>query len=397
MSWAFSGSESDNVYQRLNYFLLKRCERLKCAAEVKYAFTDTCCGGCKDRSAHWFAKCWPSAKEAPFKDIFHGQKKLFDATYGSKHPLHHNFVPLVKQACLKYDEESSARVLDLFQREHKNGRQRLGREIAQKEMLKKSRYTKRMLNYVPGKAEMLEELEEAIATIKIEEDALKQEAESKGDGYVRYLLKEVKGKILGFENTFENMKEHIKKGCYDDPMPPEKMSVCLDPDDVTSEKVRLQSFNHQVNNLVKEITRMTATLAHKKLWLRVTRYNLDKDRKLAKLLGIQNPRTLEWFLHEALIERHPGLSLFKDMEFPPDIEGYDEPIIGKDYLDYSDWEKIDQAIAAFEIEMGRETAALLRTTGTLTDRSEEVGSEVQQQQQQQQQQPQRHLQQQWLQ
>ena len=83
--------------------------------------------------------------------------------------------------------------------------------------------------------------------------------------------------------------------------------------------------------MVKSVSRQSAELAYKKMWLRVTRFNLDKDIKLAQMLGIQNPRSMEWHLHEAILKAHPGLSAYENMNFPPELPpGYFEPI-GIDY------------------------------------------------------------------
>ena len=43
-------------------------------------------------------------------------------------------------------------------------------------------------------------------------------------------------------------------------------------------------------------------MAFMKFMLRAHRWNLDKDRRLARVLGIKEPLTLEWYLREALKE-----------------------------------------------------------------------------------------------
>ena len=75
---------------------------------------------------------------------------------------------------------------------------------------------------------------------------------------------------------------------------------------------------------------MSAELSHKKLWLRVTDFNMKLDKRLRKVLKIETPLTLDWCLHdEGLSKRNKSFSLHKTMNFPPQLpEGYDEPIIG---------------------------------------------------------------------
>jgi hypothetical protein len=63
------------------------------------------------------------------------------------------------------------------------------------------------------------------------------------------------------------------------------------------------------------------------MWLRVGRFNLQKDAVLAQVLKIRQLQTFEWYLHELLIGRMPQLSAYQNIEFPPKLpDGYDEPI-----------------------------------------------------------------------
>ena len=102
----------------------------------------------------------------------------------------------------------------------------------------------------------------------------------------------------------------------------------IDPDDDYSDLLRLratsqgESFNRQANILVAFVTAQSAELGDAKLWLRITRYNLDKDKKLAKHLKIQKPRGLYWYIHKALFRVHRGFSVHDDMEFPPELPSW---------------------------------------------------------------------------
>ena len=128
------------------------------------------------------------------------------------------------------------------------------------------------------------------------------------------------------------MLRHVRKGCYKDPLPLEQMSICLDSNDQFSNMMRLRStsqgeaFNRVANSLVAFITAQLAELGDAKLWLHITRSNLAKNELLADFLGI-TPRSLYWYIHEALFNKHNGFSVHKGMTFPPEIPSwYDEPL-----------------------------------------------------------------------
>ena len=80
------------------------------------------------------------------------------------------------------------------------------------------------------------------------------------------------------------------------------------------------------------------------MWLRVCRYNLQKDEALAKVLKIRQPQTFEWYLHELLLGRMPNLSAYQNIEFPPKLpDGYDKPI-GMEFARYKEWDKVQSAM-----------------------------------------------------
>jgi hypothetical protein len=77
LSWAFDGSENDLCFQKLNYYLRKRCEILgEDPKNVRAAFNVTCCQGLKNLDEHWKTKIWPGCKRAPHKDTIHAMKKV---------------------------------------------------------------------------------------------------------------------------------------------------------------------------------------------------------------------------------------------------------------------------------------------------------------------------------
>jgi hypothetical protein len=132
---------------------------------------------------------------------------------------------------------------------------------------------------------------------------------------------------MGTENAVLNAKKHILKGCWSDPLPMDQMNVPIDPQDHESEKMRMRSTsggesnNRTFNAMVQDIGQQSAELAYKKAMLRIHRWNLDKDCRLAKILGIKEPKKLEWFFHQALQEQS---SSYGRMVYPPDLHLSDE-------------------------------------------------------------------------
>jgi hypothetical protein len=189
-------------------------------------------------------------------------------------------------------------------------------------------------------------IKDAFNKIQAKDLELKQEAELRQEGYRSYILKPVRGVRRGTEKEIQNMLEHIDKGCAEFPLSMDEMNVAIDPDDAYSDQLRMQgtstgeSFNKQINRLVKFIGQQGADRADARMWLRVGRYNLQKDATLAKVLKIRQPRTFEWYLHELLLGWMPNLSAYQNIEFPPKLpDGYDEPI-GIEFARYKEWEKV---------------------------------------------------------
>jgi hypothetical protein len=67
LSWAFDGSENDLCFQKLNYYLRKRCEILgEDPKNVRAAFSVTCSQGLKNLDEHWKTKIWEHRTKIPF-------------------------------------------------------------------------------------------------------------------------------------------------------------------------------------------------------------------------------------------------------------------------------------------------------------------------------------------
>ena len=79
--------------------------------------------------------------------------------------------------------------------------------------------------------------------------------------------------------------------------------------------------------MVAMIGRQSAELSDAKIWLRVIKYNLEKDEKLRKVQDPGKQRQWDWFLMEALHIKCPWMKCFCDYNFPPPMpEGSQEPI-----------------------------------------------------------------------
>jgi hypothetical protein len=348
MTWAFDGSENDVCFQRLHWFLKKRCERIdpQHVAAVRFAYSDVCCQGAKDPTDHWIVKIWSSCKRAPYKDAFHCSQKIVGSTQ-PHHELRDLFRQLVSQSFLQYDAASQRHVARLFL---KKSKQKNSLEVAQDRVLMHAQYKKKIKNYAPSKEEVESALEEAYRRLEVADQEKREEAMLRGDGYLPCILSHKKGVRLGSRKELDNMLEHVRKGCCEDPLEIDEMNVALDPNEEFPDYIRLrgtsqgESSNRLINKLTNEITHQTAETADKRLWLRVTRYNLEKDKALQKLLGLKKVRTMEWYLHQAVFTEHPKLSVYEGLEFPAEVPGdYFEPI-GIEYGRYKDWQDLETVL-----------------------------------------------------
>ena len=104
--WAFMKGEKNVNWQRMQYFVRMRCERVGAGevAKVIAGYSDTCCQGVTDPTSHWFAKMWPSAKRAPYKDLMHGVSGVMSNTAGPSHQLFMPFNRALTGSLLEYNE-----------------------------------------------------------------------------------------------------------------------------------------------------------------------------------------------------------------------------------------------------------------------------------------------------
>jgi len=349
LSFAFAESEQNAVYQRLHYYIRKRCERLGGEAEVakvQYGYSDVCCEGLnRPEHDHWFQKVWPGAMHWPLKDLLHGQMGITRETIGADHDLHRPFIRALADATMKYDEAGKTAAAKRYIKDKKSN---LTVELAKEQVMKSRSYRKTILNGIPGKEELVEAVKSAFTKIHDEDERRALEAAINNKGYRRYFKKEIKDVQIGAKKALENSIKHAEKGCCSDPLPMNEMSVCIDPENPESEKIRLRSTsggesnNKAINRLVDNIGIQGALLAYMKFLLRAFSWNLAKDLRLCKILGLDEPRTLEWYLHQAL-QKH--CISYSKIKYPPkfDREKHMEPV-GIYYGRRKEWDDIDLPI-----------------------------------------------------
>jgi hypothetical protein len=185
MSFALCEAEGSRVYQRLNYFLRKRCDRLGKSHEVKFAVSDVCCEGLQNPKDHWVTAMWPAIERAPYKDLMHGEKKVFDSTRGHTHELHKQFTCDVRDKCMLWDRESQLKVFKYFcTKEKQKG---LTSHACIPIMMKQKAYRRKILNYIPKPEVLATSIEIAYATIANKDADLKREWEFQGKPYKSYI------------------------------------------------------------------------------------------------------------------------------------------------------------------------------------------------------------------
>ena len=359
LTFAFAENEGDLVYQRLMWYLRKRCERLGGIAEVnkvKCWYSDTCCSGITDVRSHWITKIWPNVPRAPLKDLLHWCMGITRATEGEGHTLHELNCKLVKESAVTYDEARWKLVAEEY---IKHSKLNLTIEVAKCEVLKKPEWKAKLKNLVPDGMIIGKKVFEGYQTVEIEDNRLHDEALREGRGYKRYLKQPIQDVRIGSKQAMLNAKWHAERGCLTDPFDVDVMNVPIDPDNPLSAMLKIRGTsqgecnNRETANLVHKISHQTAELAHMKLMLRGHQWNLGIDERRKKLLNIEEPRTVEWYLHQYLV----GYSdTYNRMKFPPPYnKNTDWEPIGIHYGRCKDWLKIDAEIIALRATETRQS------------------------------------------
>lgn len=356
--YGFVDNEQPLHWQRLHYLLRKRAEKLgpEYVNRVKFGYSDICCEGLKDRRDHWFVKMWPSVETAPFKDMFHAHKMVTGPTSvrGATHDLHANFCRALSAATLQFTEASIKLGVEQYCAKNPG----IQAEQARLSVVQENEWRKKMYNFTVPKLESSSQCRTLWAKLKVDEERMRQEAERDGRQYQYYILTAVVGKRRGGDLEMKNFIEHLEKGCYEDPLPPEDMSYPLteSKDDSLVKLGRMrgtsggESANKQVNSARNKATKLSARLSDAKILLRVTRLNHDKDKKLEYVTGIKAKSTF-WYLDEAMEQRIASCghtSIKVNPNYPPVCDDYDEPI-GVEFARQRDWTNIDQFLYHHEV------------------------------------------------
>ena len=363
----FAGSEAPIHWQRINYFVRSRCERAGLAKVhgVVDAYSDLCCENFDDRKQHWIVNIWPSITEAPKKDLFHAMQMVTGGTRGVSNQLHANFCSDLTCSALKFTEGSICKAVDCFQAQNPS----FPREAARREVLSGEVWRKKMYNFTAP----VNETEAAVLQVfaKLEEDdaALQQQAASSNKSHQTYILKETPGVRRGTKNEVDNFLKHLRKGCYQDKLPPEEMSFSARPasnrrrtDTLPDLRRRRgtnggESTNKQINRVGITAARMRLVLSDSRVLCRIARLNRDKDAAIEHITG-KAAKPKFWWLTEALdkdIDEIPHLdSTRREFEYPP--EDIPEEPIGKAFLHCNNWDTVDRKLyCSNDIDVSRQS------------------------------------------
>lgn len=358
LNYGFGDTEQPLHWQRLHYLLRKRCEKHgpQHVNHVRFGYSDLCCEGLNDRADHWFVKMWPSVLTAPLKDMFHAHKMVTGpgSVRGSGHDLHANFCRDLSAATLQFTEESIRLAVAQYCAQNPEVLPDRARESV---MLEKS-WRKKMYNFTTPTAEAASKCRALWAKLKVDEEKLRQETEKSNKQYQYYILTPIADKRRGGDWEMQNFIRHLEKGCYEDPLPPERMSYPL-KESSDGSLVDLGRFrgtsggeasNKQMNSASNKATRLSPRLSDAKLLLRITRLNRDKDERFESVTGVK-AKSPFWYLDEAMEQRASQCeytSIKVSSEYPASIDGYDEPV-GIEFSRQKDWSSIDQYLFFHEL------------------------------------------------
>jgi hypothetical protein len=186
------------------------------------------------------------------------------------------------------------------------------------------------------------------------EDARRSKAANKEAPYAPYILHQIKNKRRGGNYEMENFIRILDRGGYQDPLPPQEMSYPKNPPKKDSKglvdlgRFRSssggESTNKQINAAAKSATRLTADLGFKRVLIRSTRLNNDKDRAFEHLTGVKAKKPF-WFLHEKIENRATTCEYIESPTtvYPPELDGYKEPI-GLEYARQKNLPNINQLL-----------------------------------------------------
>jgi hypothetical protein len=288
--FAFADAESETNWKLINLLLKERCERvgMQHVQKVIAAYTDTCCCNLKNPSKHWFAIIWPNATRAPLKDPLHGMMQV-TRTVDKDSEIHQPFCSELSGCLIENDFNSYRDITREYMTEYRDATVVQARKFVASMPTWRSRVYKQSVKRSDSISR--------INTLYIKTD----EANSKliADGEPPFFTNKSRHK-RGTKAEFDNLKEHVQKGCYEDPLPCREMSYPLhdcssdDEDDSGSGKTKrkgkrppklgsrrgtsgLESSNKTTNKSAADQTRLGMELGDARTELRVHQHNNRKD------------------------------------------------------------------------------------------------------------------------
>ena len=316
-----------------------------------------CCNS-GDPQKHFLRLLFPGCKPAFLKDVWHGIEIVKRETAGFAHQLHEGFVQELWHSILKWEATSEAAAYAHFKTYHKDGKLYNTKEAAMEAMYKIPRYKESIYNFIDIKdrERTAKRIEKVYETTKAMDLQYAAEAKAEGRAYKHFFQRAIPSmKQAGTEAAINNLLEHIRKGCFADPLPPFEMSYKASnkphkdggPPLLKRRRgpntVELDNL-HSNRRSVGYASRQRSSLTHKRLLLYVSEHNLMCDRNIEHITG-KKARPRDWYTREALQEDMGQLTggLFDDgMEYPPPINLSEcmEPI-GELYQLHNQWERDD--------------------------------------------------------
>ena len=363
VTYAFCESERDLVAQRLFHFLTKRMERLGGPFEVNKViavYSDKCCNNAPPEN-HWTMRYFPSCTRAPLKDIWHGNETVA-RTLTEGHSLRDAFKSQLWSSTLKCETHTLNRVLDFYKKSSETGKQLKDRAMAKAEMMKQQKWRKRCITSIPRstRLDMATDVSRLCLEMAKMDDDYKKDAQSKGISYRSlFTTGNPHTNTVGTKEAVDHLVEHLRKGCFSDPLPPREMCYPVSnkppkdggpPTNNSKRGTNLVEAGNRtgLQEAVANAKRQGSDLTHARYLVHTCNHNSKVDAKIEHLTG-EKARPRDWFIMEALSEDLQQLTRTAvcNINCPPelDLNLHMEPI-GELCQLCSHWEDRDREIAA---------------------------------------------------
>lgn len=286
---------------------------------LRYIYDDMCCNR-GDPAQHPCVRIFPYVSRAPFADGFHKIDLLKRSlNHGASETLKGSFLRDVGAAIRKPCESDISNVKKwLEHRGEKSGRGSSLKGQAADREARTNLY--RQHGQVRTEGRPGHEIETALKAHIEQYGELSEAEKTKG---LRALFRPddtIYG--TGTKAQAELIYNCCRKGCLTDPLPVDEMYIKYGEGPQTKLPLRIskgqstknESLHRLINGLVHNISHVSGELLHKRIMMRIFRYNIDTDRKLGRL---QRHSDLPfWLMHDinadsdSVLERIP----FSDTE-----------------------------------------------------------------------------------